>query len=368
MKLLKLFKKTWGAIREKTESEVEEMRIIIGTNPKFLVWRLELFRWSPFLSKHIFKILFVAFTLLSFFVSFYFWSWRAPRPFPDHVLVTIERGMSLSEVANLFEEKGIVRSGVWLRILITLLDGENSVIAGDYYFPDAKNVFSVASMVHGGRFGLVPLRVTIHEGLSSYEIGDLLKQTFPGFDAEEFVKKVSSGGLEGYLFPDTYFFMPNVKPDDVIFTMRENFSRAIEPYQADIEKLGKPLNEIVIMASIIEDEANSSLDAKRIVSGILWKRLSIEMLLQVDAPFIYYNGKHSYTLTSEDLKEDHPYNTYVNKGLPPTAITNPGIDSIRAAIAPTGTDYLYFMSDKQGNLYYASDFEGHQANRERYLR
>ena len=71
------------------------------------------------------------------------------------------------------------------------------------------------------------------------------------------------------------------------------------------------------------------------------------MPLQVDAPFQYYNGKNSYTLTKEDLKEDHEYNTYTNKGLPPTAITNPGIDSIRAAITPTKTDYLYFLSDKK---------------------
>src|SRR3989344_1339220 len=368
MRFIKFLKKQSSSLKQLFVRELEEMRIIVGTNPKFLVWRLELFRWSPFLSKNIFKIFFVSLVTLSFFASFYFWSWRAPRPFPDHVLVTVERGASLSEVAGLFEERGIVRSCLWLRILITLLDGENNVIAGDYYFPDAKNVFSVASMVHGGRFGLVPLRVTIHEGLSSYEIGDLMKETFPAFDAEEFVKKVGNAGLEGYLFPDTYFFMPNVRPDDVIFTMRENFSRAIEPYQADIEKLGKPLNEIVIMASIIEEEANGSLDSKRIISGILWKRLSIDMPLQVDAPFRYHNGKHSYTLTTEDLKEDHEYNTYVNNGLPPTAIANAGVDSIRAAIAPTGTDYLYFMSDKSGNVYYASDFEGHQANRERYLR
>jgi len=72
-------------------------------------------------------------------------------------------------------------------------------------------------------------------------------------------------------------------------------------------------------------------------------------------------------LTKDDLTEDHEYNTYVNKGLPPTAITNPGVDSIRAAIAPTQTEYLYFLSDKKGSMYYAKDFEGHKSNRELYL-
>ena len=121
------------------------------------------------------------------------------------------------------------------------------------------------------------------------------------------------------------------------------------------------------MASIIEDEANGTLESKRIVSGILWKRIRMEMPLQVDAAFQYYNGKNSYTLTKEDLAEDHEYNTYTNKGLPPTAITSPGIDSLRAAITPTQTEYLYFMSDKRGNMYYAKTFEQHKLNRELHL-
>ena len=183
----------------------------------------------------------------------------------------------------------------------------------------------------------------------------------------DFLSQVDSGGYEGYLFPDTYFFMPNTKASDVILTMRENFARQIVPYEEDIAKIGKPLNEIVIMASIVEDESNSLLPEKRIVSGILWKRLSLDMPLQVDAPFKYYNGKHSFNLTKDDLQEDHPYNTYVNKGLPPTAITNPGIESLRAAIAPTQTEYLYFLSDQHGNMHYARDFDGHKRNRELYI-
>jgi len=190
----------------------------------------------------------------------------------------------------------------------------------------------------------------------------------PSFSSEAFLSEVANNNYEGSLFPDTYFFMPNTKASDVILTMRENFARQIKPFEEDIVKSEKDVDEIIIMASIIEGEANQQIEAKRIIGGILWKRIRLEMPLQVDAPFKYYNGKHSYTLTTEDLQEDHEYNTYVNKGLPPSAIGNPGLDSIRAAIAPTNSDYLYFMSDKNGNMYYARDFEGHQANRERYLR
>ncbi len=351
----------------KLKDEVENLRVLIGTHPKVIVWRLHIFGWSPILSKHILNIVATFLILASFLSSFYIFSWRAPRPFPDHVLITVERGEPLQQIIQSFEENGVVRSKLWLRFFVTLFGGQNRVIAGDYYFPNPKSVISVAWMLHKGEFGLIPFKVTIPEGLSSYEIADMLKKELPAFDENDFLSQVDKGKYEGYLFPDTYFFMPNTKASDVILTMRENFARQIAQYQGDIEKFQKPLDEVVIMASIIEDEANKSIETKRVVSGILWKRIRMDMPMQVDAPFKYYNGKHSFTLTKDDLQEDHPYNTYVNKGLPPTAIANPGIDSIRAAITPTPTDYLYFLSDRSGNMHYAKDFDGHKRNRELYI-
>ena len=335
---------------------------------RFIVWRNRVTKVLLFIDNHFPKVSVAVLISLFLFLVFYIFAWRPPYPFPEHALVTIERGEPLSLIANDFKEERVIRSSLWLKIFIVLFGGEKRIIAGDYYFPESKSVFGVAWMLHKGEFGLIPLRITIPEGLSSYEIADMLEKDLPAFSGDNFIGEVSSGKFEGYLFPDTYFFMPNTKAGDVILMMRENFARQIKEYEEDILKSEKPLDDIIIMASIIEDEANGTLESKRIVSGILWKRLAREMPLQVDAPFKYYNGKHSYTLTTDDLKEDHPYNTYVNKGLPPTAIANPGIDSIRAAIAPTNTDYFYFMSDKNGNLYYARDFEGHKRNRELYLR
>ncbi len=120
------------------------------------------------------------------------------------------------------------------------------------------------------------------------------------------------------------------------------------------------------MASILEDEANT-LEDKRIIAGILWKRLKLKMPLQVDSTLRYTTGKSSGELTKADLSANNPYNTYVNKGLPPTPISNPGLDSIRAAITPTNTSYLYFLSDKNGNMHYAETFEEHKQNRINYL-
>lgn len=344
---------------------------LLGRDPnrlRLIAWRNRVTTIIVYIDKHLFRI--AAFAILALFIysAAYFLFWQAPRPFPEQALVTIERGQGLSATAFNFKQNRVIRSAFWLKVFVTLLGGEKKVIAGDYYFPKAVSVFKVARMIHNGEFGLVALKITLPEGSSSYEMAEILKKELPTFDTKEFTKEVTDRGYEGFLFPDTYFLTPNVKPAEVILMMRENFARQIKPYEEDILKSEKSLEELVIMASIIEDEANGTLESKRIVSGILWKRLRQKMPLQVDAPFVYYNGKNSYTLTKDDLAEDHEYNTYINKGLPPTAITNPGIDAIRAAIAPTQTQYLYFLSDKSGNLYYAADFDGHQRNRELYLR
>lgn len=350
------------------KSEILSMRETLGAHPKIVMIRLRLLHIFPPLGNHFFKIVGAIFLIFPFYLSFYIFSWRAPRDFPEHALVTVSRGTSFGQIAEDFERARVVRSANWLKFFVRLTGGDRRVVAGDYYFPDPTSVFKVVRALHKGEFGLIAERITLHEGLDSYEMAEVLAQSLPAFNKEVFIRQVENNNYEGTLFPDTYFFMPNTKPEDIILAMRENFARQIKPFEEDIAKSGRSLEEIMIMASIIEGEANAQINSKRIVSGILWRRLRLDMPLQVDAPFKYYNDKNSYTLTKDDLKEDHPYNTYVNKGLPPTPINNPGIDSIRAAIAPTNTDYLYFMSDRQGNMYYARDFDGHQANRERYLR
>jgi UPF0755 protein len=121
------------------------------------------------------------------------------------------------------------------------------------------------------------------------------------------------------------------------------------------------------MASILEEEANNTED-RRIISGILWKRIEKGMALQVDAPFYYLFGKGSSQLTLSDLATTSPYNTYVNKGLPSAPISNPGLDAIKAAINPKSTPYYFYLADRKGITHYATDHDGHVANRNNYLR
>jgi len=133
-----------------------------------------------------------------------------------------------------------------------------------------------------------------------------------------------------------------------------------------IDASGHSLEEIVIMASILEEEGITFQD-RRMMSGVLWNRINIGMPLQVDAVFPYIIGKNTYQVNLEDLKTESPYNTYVNKGLPPGPITNPGFNSIVAALDPVKHDYLYYLSDKQHNTYYAKTFDEHKRDRVLYL-
>ena len=148
--------------------------------------------------------------------------------------------------------------------------------------------------------------------------------------------------------------------------MNDNFNKKMEPWKGAIENSGHSLRDIIIMASILEREATTEKD-KTMVAGILWKRISLGMPLQVDATFMYLLGKKSSELTVSDLKMKSAYNTYQNKGLPAGPIANPGIVAIRAAIIPTESPYLYYLSDNNDEMHYAKTFEEHKANKAKYL-
>ncbi|OHB00550.1 MAG: hypothetical protein A3E94_02010 [Candidatus Zambryskibacteria bacterium RIFCSPHIGHO2_12_FULL_44_12b] len=289
--------------------------------------------------------------------------WSPPRLFPAHTILQIKDGDSLSAVASQLEGEKLVRSVFWFKVSVVLSGGSGSIRAGDYFFNQPADVFSLSRRLTQGNFNLTAKKVTIPEGFNIFQIAELLETQFDLFDPEEFL----SIAKEGMLFPDTYFFPQNIDAMTVAKRMEDNFLSKFEELKPLIDKSGKSPEEILIMASIVEEEANTP-ESRRIVSGILWKRIEIDMALQVDASFAYVNGKGTYSLTRNDLATDSPYNTYTNTGLPPGPISSPGLDSLKAAIEPQESDYLYFLHDLDGNIYYAKDFDGHQLNRERYLR
>lgn len=288
----------------------------------------------------------------------------APAQFPEKQIVSIEAGTSLSSVADEFEAQRVVRSSFVYKALGMLFGGARGVLAGEYYFSDKSNLFAVAYRTANGVYGLDPVLVTIPEGTASYEMIPILETKLSQFDAGTFFKLAEP--LEGQLFPDTYLFPPNTKARQVVEHMHGVHIERIQEIQDEVRAFGRPFDEVLVMASLIEKEARDPED-RRIISGILWKRIEIGMPLQVDAVFGYINGTEIFHPTHDDLEVESPYNTYQNRGLPPGPITNPGLDAILAAVTPVETEYLYYLTGRDGNMYYGATFEQHVANRRQYL-
>jgi len=314
-------------------------------------------------------------------LAFYFFAISSPLGFSSSKIIVVEEGSSLGEIATELKNGEIIKSKFIFKSIVRLIGGEHSVKSGDYFFKEPQNVLKVARRVVEADFMIVPVKVTIPEGSTINEISEILQNTIVNFDREDFLKLTkeqvsfdndmsdeSTISLEGFLFPDTYFFFPNVKNPQIIKEMRRNFSAKITAeIKEEIEKRGLNVYDVVTMASLIEEEARLP-ETRRIVSGILWKRLGAGMALQVDAVFPYIIGKNTFEITLDDLKVDSPYNTYLYAGLPIGPISNPGLDSILASVYPKTSGYWYYLSDKEGNMHYAKTFDEHKVNKEKYLR
>ncbi len=287
-----------------------------------------------------------------------------PLSFQKNTILTVTPGSTLVEITSNAKKLHIVQSRIFLQSLVISLGGERGVQAGDYYFSKPLSVFAVAKMLATGNFNVDQVRITIPEGYSRAEISLVSQALLSNFNTSTFMEKTQND--EGYLFPDTYFVFPSITTENFIKLLKDNFDTKINTLREDIAKSSRSEKDIITMASIIEKEAHGNED-RYVISGILWNRIDKGMPLQVDATFLYLLGKGSSSLTLEDLKTDSPYNTYVYKGLPPTPIGNPGIESIKAAIHPGVTQYLYYLHDKNGGIHYAKTFDEHKKNKQKYL-
>jgi UPF0755 protein len=314
-------------------------------------------------NKELIVKLVMGFLLALFF--FYLIFLRPPSDFPTHKIIHIKDGATLEEIASSLNSKKVIRSPSLFKALAFVSGNQKRLLAGDYFFNRKLNVLMVLNRFSKGEYGITPTKVIFQEGVTIAEIGKILKLEFEDFEEAEFLRLAE--GKEGFLFPDTYKFLPNVGPRQVIFDMEQNFNKKINPLLAEIEESGHTLNEVIIMASLLEKEARTK-ESREMISGILWKRISIGMRLQVDAVFPYIIGKNTFQLTLKDLNFDSPYNTYKYEGLPFGPIANPGLSAIEATLRPVESNYLFYLSDKAGNMHYAEDFEGHKKNKARYLR
>ena len=318
-------------------------------------------RWREHTNRRTIIILLVAGAIT---ITSYLFIIRPPGNFPLNKLVTVPVGATLSETALILKDNYVIRSRIAFRIIVALSGNEHSLHAGDYLFKEPVSIFSIARVIAIGAYGLEPFRIRVPEGATTKDIARIFDGRLERFNTERFLSQAVP--LEGYFFPDTYFFLPNASDETVILALRQNFDTHITTLDEQIQKFGKPLKDVVIMASILEREAPQGAD-RRIIAGILWKRIAIGMPLQVDVTFLYTLGKGTFQLTTKDLTTDSPYNTYTNKGLPPGPIGSPSEDALEAAVNPTKTKYLYFLADRSGVTHYSATYQQQIANKNQYF-
>lgn len=307
----------------------------------------------------------VAFILALLLVGGFRMLFAAPTDFPTGNRVHIPQGISAPAIAQLLADERIIAHPSLFRFFLRFSGTSNKVQAGTYRFQSPQNLVMIMYRLVAGAYDIPPARVTFPEGTSVREMAAMLASALPEIQTTDFLKEAKP--YEGYLFPDTYVFSPSSDVASLIKILRENFNTRTATLQDEVSASGYSLSDIVILASIIEKEARTDPN-RRMVAGILFNRLELGMPLQVDAVFGYIFGRDTYSPSFVDLAVDSPYNTYTHTGLPPGPINNPGLDSLKAVLSPAKTDYLYYLTGKDGQMHYAKTYAGHLANQRTYLR
>ena len=296
-------------------------------------------------------------------IFFYLLYISAPASTVYPVSITVESGQTVSGITKELKKVGLVKSD---RLALHILLSEKKPIqAGVYVFNYPMTLFGVTKRIAESDFGYVPVRVTVPEGTNSKKLAQIINSKFPYIATSTFEELARQ--KEGYLFPETYFFPPEVSADEIIQRMESMFKRKIAPVTEKIQSSGKSLHEVLTLASILEEEVRTAEDMSR-VADLLERRIEIGMPLQVDATIAYYTGKTSAEMSLRDLRTDNPYNSYTRKGLPPTPISNPGIQAIQAVLNPTPNEYLFYLSDKDGITRFSKTHDEHVRLKQIYLR
>lgn len=280
------------------------------------------------------------------------------------ILLTIPAGATLHDITEKLAARDLITSPTLFKAILLITKKEVSMQTGEYTFKKPLSMLETIEKLVTGKYEYTPIRLTIREGEDSRVITERLIALFPKLTPTEVAEKMKT--LEGTIFPETYLFAPFNTLDEILETIEAEYNKRVGKFKNQIASSTYTEKEILTIASILEKEVPRPSDMK-IVSGIIYNRLRTNMPLQMDSTLGYVTGKASLELTTEDLKTDSLYNTYKTKGLPPGPIGNPGEEAIRAALEPETHQYLFFLSDKEGDNHYAKTYAEHLKNRRLYL-
>ena len=310
----------------------------------------------------------------------------APTPeSPELKRVAFPPGTGVPQLAEELEKQGLIRDASVFTLYLKLKGEGGKFQAGEYAMSPGISKETIVGMLNRGEtFKEASLRVTVPEGFTLRQIAEKLQQQ--GIDGQAFIQAAQSykapaesaaagipasaplkERLEGYLFPETYEWPKDVTAEEVVKTMTGELDKKLAQLPADWEqaaaKHGLTLHQVLTLASLVEREV--AVDEERaLVSGVIHNRLKQNKQLEIDATVQYLFEKQKERLFEKDLRIESPYNTYLNKGLPPGPIASPSLDSIKAALYPAETKYLFYVTKKDGSRshLFAETFEQHKKN------
>jgi len=330
------------------------------------------------------------FSLISFIIALilvlsYFIGVSLPYPSNNSSKIdfSIRKGENVSQIANNLSLKKIIFSPYLFRFYLRVNNLEKNIKAGDFEINLPISIKKLAETItsnHLNNIFLIKEGDTLKEIEKNLKEKEILKEEdsiekFTLKDFKDFALKINLENyldkpLEGFLFPDSYHLPKGLNSKEIVQIFLNNFLNKINPeILEETKKQNKNFYEVLTLASIIEKEVKDYKD-KQMVIDILFKRLKENIPLQVDATICYALNK-SFSdchLTYESLKIDSLYNTYLYKGLPPTPISNPSLESIKAVLNPLANDYWYYLTNrKTGETIFSKTYEEHLKAREKYL-
>lgn len=261
------------------------------------------------------------------------------------IFIKIPDGSTPKQVAKILKNENIIKSENVFLTLVWLTRTEKKFKPGIYEFNTKMTSFAVLrDIINGNTYRI---KVTIPEGFTAEEIAELLEKKSM-CNGKKFLEIVKNKKLDGYLFPETYFFEPNSSEEKVIQILNNQFEKIfIDDFVKRAIALKMSKEKIIILASIIEKEAKKD-EERPLISAVFHNRLKKGWNLESCATVLYAIGKHKDFLTYKDLKIVSPFNTYIHSGLPPAPICNPGVASIKAALYPAETVDMFFVADGSG--------------------
>ncbi|MFO7708900.1 MAG: endolytic transglycosylase MltG [Desulfobacterales bacterium] len=279
----------------------------------------------------------------------------------------VRSGQPFSAVAETLFRAGIVQSPLKFRLLARLQGADRRLKAGEYGLRASMPPQEVLAMLQRGLVKLY--RLTIPEGWTMRQIAEAVEKAGLGSAAEIIASAgdpavarrhgIEADSMEGYLFPDTYLFPRGVSAETIIAVLHERFRAAFPPeWTRRAADLGFSLHDTVTLASIIEKETGAAAE-RPLISSVFHNRLKRGMRLETDPTVIYGIENFDGNLTRRHLSTPTAYNTYLIRGLPPGPIASPGSESLRAALYPARTDYLFFVSRNDGTHVFSTNLDDH---------